>query len=171
MQAAPDTASHLLPLDSDIEVTATPTPSRPFHVRGRFILLVAIGGAVGTAVRSLLSGAIPDVAGFPVSILVINVAGAFLLGLLLEGLAGSGPDQGLRRDARLMVGTGFMGGFTTYGTLATGTALLVLQGSVLLGTVYAGASLLLGAFATGAGIFAGTFLHVRRSRLGQDGPR
>ncbi len=37
-----------------------------------------------------------------------------MLGALLESLARRGPDEGRRRAIRLLVGTGGLGGFTTY---------------------------------------------------------
>ena len=49
------------------------------------------------------------------------VAGAFLLGWLLEALSRGGPDEGRRRAIRLFVGTGIMGGYTTYSSFAVDT--------------------------------------------------
>ena len=74
-------------------------------------MVVALGGAVGTLARYGLSHAVPDTGGVPVATLVENVVGAFLLGLLLEALARSGPDVGRRRLARLGLGTGLLGAF------------------------------------------------------------
>lgn len=47
-----------------------------------------------------------------------NVSGAFVLGATLETLTLLGPDGGWRRHARLFLGTGFCGAFTTYSALA-----------------------------------------------------
>lgn len=88
--------------------------------------LVALGGAVGTLARYLLDTAIGDRWGVPFGILVINVAGAYLLGLLVEGLAPGGSDRW--RATRLLLGTGVLGGFTTYSALAAGSAGLLLGG-------------------------------------------
>jgi fluoride exporter len=52
------------------------------------------------------------------------VIGAFLLGVLLELLADRGLDTGWSRRIRLGVGTGGLGGFTTYSALATETVVL-----------------------------------------------
>lgn len=65
-----------------------------------------------------------QVAGIPIATLGINVIGAFLLGVLLEFLADRSPDTGWSRRIRLGVGTGGLGGFTTYSALATDTVVL-----------------------------------------------
>ena len=63
-------------------------------------------------------------AGWPWATFMINLAGAFILGALLEGLARSGGDTGWRQRVRLFAGTGFCGAFTTYSTLALEVSLL-----------------------------------------------
>lgn len=125
------------------------------------VLLVGAGGVLGTAARSLLSTAIPDVAGVPVGILFINLTGAFLLGLLLEALARRGPDEGSRRDLRLLLGTGLIGGYTTCSTLATGTALLILDGYPFTGIGYALGTVVLGAGCSLLGIVTGRLVPER----------
>ncbi|WP_371740714.1 CrcB family protein, partial [Frigoribacterium sp. CFBP 13712] len=92
------------------------------HLRWRFIGLVALGGTIGTGLREALALSFPAAPGsIPVTILLINVVGAFALGLLLESLMRRGPDAGRRRDLRLFIGTGVLGGFTTYSALAVDT--------------------------------------------------
>ncbi len=113
---------------------------------------VALGGAVGTLGRAGLSALIGDVAGLPLGILVINVTGALALGVLLQALALRGPDRGSRRSARLLLGTGVLGGFTTYSLLATDVAQLLLSGDVWGGLGYGAATLVLGGLATWAGM-------------------
>lgn len=54
----------------------------------------------------------------PWATLLVNVCGAFLLGLLLERLARTGPETPRQQMARLTLGTGVLGGFTTYSALA-----------------------------------------------------
>ncbi|CAQ00947.1 fluoride efflux transporter FluC [Clavibacter sepedonicus] len=152
------------PLDSDVEVDDD--PGRPVHLRWSSLGLVALGGAVGTGIREALALTWPAPAGgIPVTILLINVVGAFVLGALLEALARRGPDEGRRRAIRLLVGTGVLGGFTTYSSLATDASSLT--GSAL-GTAlaYAGITLVAGAAASVAGIAAGAAIH-RRSAAGR----
>ncbi|WIE56749.1 CrcB family protein [Curtobacterium sp. MCLR17_031] len=129
------------------------TDERPPHLRWGFIALVALGGAIGTTVRALLAAAIPAQAGISWTILGINVVGAFCLGFLLDALARRGPDVGRRRAVRLFVGTGVLGGFTTYSTLADDTAQLLDLGRWTAGTGYALLSVVLGLVAVVLGLW------------------
>jgi CrcB protein len=86
--------------------------------------LVAAGGGAGTGLRYLITTVVPAWAGVPVATFGINVVGAFLLSVLLELLATRGLDIGWSRRVRLGVGTGALGGFTTYSALAVETATL-----------------------------------------------
>jgi CrcB protein len=102
---------------------------------------------------------IPEVAGISIATFGINVVGAFLLGVLLELLAGHSPDTGWSRRMRLGLGTGGLGGFTTYSALATQTVVLAAThpGRAIgyaLGTVIVGA----------AASIAGIWLSRRRRR-------
>ncbi|HMV69870.1 MAG TPA: CrcB family protein [Myxococcota bacterium] len=69
-------------------------------------LLVAIGGGAGAALRWWLFATWPG----PWSILIINVVGSALLAWM------SHPGWALAPEVRLLVGTGLLGGFTTYST-------------------------------------------------------
>lgn len=134
----------------------------PVHLHGRSVLLVFVGGAIGTTVRLLLSAGVPAVAGLPLITLVINVTGAFILGWLLEALARRGPDTGRRRDLRLFAGTGILGGYTTYSSFAVDTDGLFAAHDPLGGIGYAGSTIVIGALASVAGIAAASAL-ARRS--------
>lgn len=119
------------------------------------VAVVFVGGTVGTAARQLLALAVPPVAGVAVATVGINVLGAFLLGLLLGTLARGGPDVGRRRDLRLLLGTGMLGGFTTYSALATDTGLLLADNRPGTALLYALGTLIEGAGAAGAGLATG----------------
>lgn len=159
-----------LPIDSDIEVddTRTRTP-RPVHLRWRYIGLVFVGGAIGTAVRYMLSLSIPAWNGIPVATFSINVTGAFLLGWLLETLSRGGPDEGRRRAIRLFVGTGIMGGYTTYSSFAVDTDGLIATAHLGDSILYALATVLVGAAASVGGIALGAVIHRARARKGRTG--
>ena len=147
-----NTESQTMPVDPDVLADDAPARrTRPVHLHWRYIGLVFAGGAIGTTVRYLLSLSVPSVDGIPVIIFAINVVGAFALGWLLAGLS-RGPDQGMRRVARLFVGTGILGGFTTYSSFAVDTDGLVVASNIGGSIAYAVATLLVGALASLAGI-------------------
>ena len=140
--------------------------ARPLHLRARALGLVALGGAVGTALREAVALVVPGVGQLPVATLAVNILGAFLLGLLLEALVRRGPDEGRRRTLRLLLGTGLLGGFTTYSALATDTGLLLAAGaadSTGVALLYAIGTVLLGGVATLAGIALAVVLRGRRT--------
>lgn len=150
--------------------TTAPPSSRPPHLRAGLVALVALGGAVGTAARAVLAQALPAVDGISWTILAINIVGAFCLGLLLESLALRGPDVGRRRTVRVVVGTGVLGGFTTYSTLADDTAHLLDVGRWGAGSGYALLSVVLGLAAVVAGLALATALR-RRAASGPEATR
>lgn len=115
-------------------------------------LLIVIGGAVGTGLRAWLETTWPSQpGGWPWATFVINITGAFLLGLLLETMTRRGPDTGVRQLLRLGLGTGLLGGYTTYSTFSVETVALLRIGAVPVGIGYALASVLLGLLAALAG--------------------
>lgn len=129
---------------TDPDIDPQPPRRRPAW-RGRTLLLIAAGGALGSVVRDRLGVAFPTPQGqWPWTIFWVNVTGAFVLGALLETLAVLGPDEGWRRRARLGVGTGVLGGYTTYSTFAVDTASLGRSDHLVLALGYALASIVLG---------------------------
>ncbi len=113
------------------------------------IALVAVGGGVGTGVRYLLTELLPT-PGFPVVTLLINVAGVFLLVVLVQLLGRVAADRPARADAlRLLLGTGLLGGFTTYSALAVDT---VAADTVVASLLYSAGTLVLGLAAAALGL-------------------
>lgn len=108
-------------------------------VRSRMLLVFA-GGTVGTAARYLVG----EVVESPWSTLCVNVAGAFLLGLLTVVLERVRPGSRLR----WLLGAGVLGGFTTYSALAVHT---VSFGSVSAAVGYVVATVVLGVLACWGG--------------------
>ncbi|RMB77504.1 CrcB family protein [Rhodococcus sp. SBT000017] len=138
-----------LPIDPD----CAPRNSRPLHVRPTPIVAVGIGGLVGTTCRSQLGLLFPHASGgWPLTTFAINIVGAFLLGVLLEGLSRLGPDTHWRQQVRLLVGTGMLGSFTTYSALAADTDLLLRGHQWWPAVSYAAGTVLAGLVATAAGI-------------------
>ena len=124
---------------------------RPPHLRWAPIALVFVGGAAGVAGREGLSLLIPNLGAVPVAIPIINVVGAFLLGCLYEAVTRL-DSASAGGNLKLLLGTGFCGGFTTYSSLATDTAVLFRDGLPWAALIYAVGTVLVGACATWAGI-------------------
>lgn len=86
----------------------------------RDVVLVAGGGAIGTAARAGLTLAVGDELG-PAFVPLVNVVGALAIGILF-GWRSRMPESGRAQRAQLFLGTGILGGFTTYSALAVESA-------------------------------------------------
>ena len=109
----------------------------------RQILLVAIGGAVGSVARHLVGVASLRLFGpaFPFGTLIVNLVGAFVMGMFVELLA---RRFGASTDLRLLIATGVLGGFTTFSSFALDTSVLWERGEVISSFVYVATTLVLG---------------------------
>ena len=88
------------------------------------LLLIALGGAVGTVLRYLVAVLAVQWLGpgFPYGTFIVNASGAFIIGMV-QGLA---TDSALVPEpARLFLATGLMGGFTTYSAFSFETVRLM----------------------------------------------
>ncbi|WP_167132577.1 fluoride efflux transporter CrcB [Paramicrobacterium chengjingii] len=94
---------------------------------------LALCGGLGAALRFWLDGAITARLRkpFPYATAVINVSGSFALGLLMGAAAGALVSE----SVALIVGTGFLGGYTTFSTASVETVRLVQQGRWLAGLI------------------------------------
>lgn len=129
---------------------------RPPHRDLRLVGPVAAGGAVGSMLRYGVGLVLPHESGdWPWSTFVVNMVGAFLLGWLLETVARRGPETMRLRRVRLFAGTGVLGGFTTYSSLALDISQLTDDGAWHVAVSYAGATLLLGTVAALLGVLLG----------------
>lgn len=114
-------------------------------VRPAWLGVILLGGTVGTAVRAWLETLYtPGPGEWPWVTFWINVSGSFILAVLLEVLAETGPDRGWRRAVRLGIGTGVLGGYTTYSTFSVETVQLLRSGAWLVALGYAVGSVVLG---------------------------
>ena len=113
------------------------------------LLLVAVGGALGSVLRHLVSmqAAAHLGAGFPWGTLAVNVSGSAAIGLL--GGFGVGGDR------RVLLVTGLLGGFTTFSAFSLETGLLWERGGWWPAAAYVAASLLLGLLAFALCLWAG----------------
>lgn len=124
--------------------------------------LVALGGALGSVARVGLSDLIQRRWGgaFPAGTLAVNLAGSFVLGLIVEYALSS---TAVSREARVLLTAGFCGGFTTFSTFALETVRLAQDGDHVRAAGYVAASVLLGLLALAAGLFlARALLALRR---------
>lgn len=113
------------------------------------VLAVALGGAVGSVARYLTTLAFAPVAAtFPFATFVVNVVGAFLIGVFARLFGGVDADPVLR----LALTTGLCGGFTTFSAMSAETVTLVQQGRAGRAALYVLLSLGLGFAATAAGL-------------------
>lgn len=110
------------------------------------MVLVAVGGAIGTAVRAGLTLGLGDDLG-PALVPLVNVVGAFAIGIVF-GFRARMPESSRAQRAQLFLGTGVLGGFTTYSSLAVESADLTQLwwgvATVIVGTAAAWAGVALG---------------------------
>lgn len=105
-------------------------------------LLVGLGGFFGSVCRYLI-GLIPisESAVFPIKTLLINVLGAFVIGVLMFSFQGA---RSMDPKLLLMLRVGVCGGFTTFSTFAFETFELLEGNSFAAAILYAALSLALG---------------------------
>ena len=119
------------------------------------LLLIAAGG-LGAVCRVVVDGAVRSRAGsgFPFGTLVINISGSLILGLLTGlTIAHLLPDT-----VRLVVGTGFLGGYTTFSTASFETVHLVRKRRVPAALLYGLGTLLATTAVAGLGLAIGLSL-------------
>lgn len=110
--------------------------------------VIVVGGVIGVVLRELLllpfAGS-DAVLAVPTVTLVINIVGSFALGALVGRLGTQRP------MARAFVGTGILGGFTTYSAFAVQTAALF-SSAPIVGILFAVAAVVLGLLAAALGL-------------------
>jgi len=122
----------------------------------RELVAVIVGSIVGTSLRLGLDTLVPHTGEqFPVSTLVINVVGSFVLGLFVARVWPTAPVW-----LRSGLGAGLVGTFTTFSALALSMVTLARSDQLLLAAVYLAVTLIAGFGAAFLGISVGR----RRSR-------
>jgi CrcB protein len=115
------------------------------------VLAVGVGGGVGALARYYLAGAIqPAGSAFNWGIFIVNIAGALLMGLIVEA---SALKLNLPPDVRAFLTVGILGGFTTFSTFSLDSALLLQKGQYGLAAAYILGSVLLSILALFAGLW------------------
>lgn len=112
----------------------------------------AAAGGVGAALRYLLDLAVQRLTGsrFPWGILVVNLTGAFALGVLSGGLVDA--------SGIWVLGTGLLGGYTTFGSVAVTTVLLAGEGRTRGAVGYATATFVGSVVLAAGGVALGTMI-------------
>lgn len=116
------------------------------------VLGVGLVGGAGAIARFLLDGAVAGRLGreFPYGTLAVNLAGSFVLGVLVGAT--------LSTDAYRVWGTGLIGAFTTFSTWALESHRLGEDGRLRVGALNFGVSLVAGVLAAWAGRHLGVAL-------------
>lgn len=124
----------------------------------RDVLLIAVGGATGSVLRYLVGRFVsPQTAGathWHWQTLIVNLTGAFLIGLLLAVAARHGWPGWWRP----LVAVGLLGGFTTFSTFSLEVVEMGMAGEPALAAGYAGASLGFGVLGCLLGLTIGRLL-------------
>ncbi|MCI5109997.1 MAG: fluoride efflux transporter CrcB [Marivita sp.] len=119
--------------------------------------LVALGGAIGAALRYLTGLGLLRLIGqgdFPVAILTVNIVGSFLMGVFVAAAA----HRGLTHLSPFVM-TGLLGGFTTFSAFSLETMTLIERGQVGSAMLYVALSVALsvGGLALGLGLARSIF--------------
>lgn len=113
--------------------------------------IIGAGGAVGSVLRyysgQFISKNYPSQ--IPLGTLIVNLLGCLLIGILLGYFA---KNQGLSNEWKLLLVTGFCGGYTTFSTFAAENITLIQNQQVSQAILYIGLSVLLGLAAVYSGI-------------------
>ena len=151
-----------MPIDPDLApsdpaapgIGHTTSPGRPRdRARPDVLAAIALGGMIGAAARYGVVQLLPTSSGrFPWATFLINLAGSFLLGLLLVVLLDRPQPN---RYVRPFLATGVLGAFTTMSAYQLETALLVKDGHPLTAVVYGVGNIAAGLALAYAGLIAG----------------
>jgi CrcB protein len=138
-------------------------PERAGSSQSRVLGAVAVGGAIGASLRYELALHVTSGAGaFPLSTFLINVSGAFVLGLLVTLVVERWPPT---RYVRPFFGAGMLGAYTTWSTFMVDSDELIKEGHVPMAVLYVTATLVAGLVATFAGIRLARRAPARPSRV------
>lgn len=120
----------------------------------------ALGAALGSILRSAVEWSVPNLPAGVLAVLGLNLLGAFLIGAITEVLL----ERALAPDSvRIFLTVGVLGGFTTFGTLAGQSAILMERGQPALGAALVVLEMVLGVLVAALG--QGVARHVQGRAL------
>lgn len=121
-------------------------------------LYVAAGGAAGSVLRYHAGRWVGMLAGegnaFPWGTLAVNIMGSLAMGALVGWYARAAPGEAAAETARLLLGVGLLGGFTTFSAFSSELVTMLHRGQAGLAFGYAAASLVAGMAAVIVGLVA-----------------
>ncbi len=122
----------------------------------RQVLLVGLGGFLGSVLRFLLSKFNDNINffGLPIGTLFVNIVGSLLIGLL----AGIFVKELGNHHLKFLLATGFCGGFTTFSTFSLENLSLFQSGQTTTAILYIFVSLILGLLAVMLGYWFSQFI-------------
>jgi len=114
---------------------------------------VGLAGAFGAVARYILGRFVAErvTSQYPIGTFLINVTGAFVIGLFFALVA----HKLMSPTLQLVLATGFLGGYTTFSTMSWEGTQLARGGSTRSSIIYLGGSMLVGLLAAFLGILAG----------------
>lgn len=119
------------------------------------IILVFIGGGLGSCVRFIISKYLNANHLIPFGTFTVNFLGSLLVGLLLGWAI---KTNSLNSPVNLLLVVGFCGGFTTFSSFSFENFSLLKSGDYMAFTIYFAGSLVFGLLAVFSGIFISRFI-------------
>jgi len=115
------------------------------------LLSIAAGGAIGSLLRYFIASMIqrPPMT-FPLGIMVVNITGGLIMGVIVEL---SALKLHLAPELRAFLTVGILGGYTTFSTFSLDSALLIQRGEYVSAAAYIGGSTVLSIFALFSGLW------------------
>ncbi|MAS86451.1 MAG: fluoride efflux transporter CrcB [Micavibrio sp.] len=115
------------------------------------ILMIALGAALGGVLRHFATLGITRIMGtdFPYGTIAVNVAGSFLMGVLIVWLSTHEPHS---QALRLFASVGVLGAFTTFSTLSLDAYVLLERGAYGSAFIYIFGSFIVGLLALWVGL-------------------
>ncbi len=115
-------------------------------------MLIFIGGGLGAVSRHLSGMAVMRASGpgFPWGTMVVNIIGSFVMGCLIAWLARRSSGDA---DLRLLLATGFLGGFTTFSAFSLDAVTLYERGALTAAAAYVIASVTVSILALFGGLW------------------